>query len=66
MNKHRIRKPIRYEYIAGKYSGLTKEEREWRVWEEMDKEEIGYIELVERLEKWPAMVEAIGKRKRSS
>jgi hypothetical protein len=54
MNKHRIRKPFRHEYIAGKYSGLTKEEREWRIWEEMDKEEIGYEELVERLEKQSA------------
>lgn len=49
MNKHRIRHPFRDEYIKGKYSGLTTEEREWRVWEEMDAEERGYKELVERL-----------------
>lgn len=50
MNKHRPRKPFRYEYIKGKYSGLTDEEREWRIWEEMDREEAGYDELVERLQ----------------
>lgn len=50
MNKHRIRRPFRYEYIPGKYGGLTPEEKEWRVWEEMDREETGYEELVERLQ----------------
>ncbi|MEJ7710829.1 MAG: hypothetical protein WKF84_13415 [Pyrinomonadaceae bacterium] len=54
MNKHRIRKPFRYEYIKGKYSGLTKEEREWRVWEEMDQEDSGYNELVERMARYQA------------
>lgn len=50
MNKHRPRKFFRYEYIKGKHSGLTQEEREWRVWEEMDHEDAGYNELVERLQ----------------
>ncbi|HVG38350.1 MAG TPA: hypothetical protein VM870_03620 [Pyrinomonadaceae bacterium] len=50
MNKHRPRKLFRIEYIPGKYGGLTEEERQWRVWEDMDKEDIGYDELVERLE----------------
>lgn len=50
MNKHRPRKLFRYEYIKGKHSGLTDEEREWRIWEEMDREETGYDELVERLQ----------------
>ena len=52
MNKHRIRRPFRHEYIRGVYSGLTEEEREWRVWYEMDREEIGYEELVERLRRY--------------
>ncbi|MEJ7618534.1 MAG: hypothetical protein WKF30_16570 [Pyrinomonadaceae bacterium] len=49
MNKHRPRTIFRHEYIKGRHSGLTDEEREWRIWEEMDKEEAGYEELVERL-----------------
>ena len=57
MNKHRPSKLFRYEYIAGKYSGLTEEERQWRIWEEMDKEDIGYDELVERLEAYKKELE---------
>ncbi len=38
MNPHRPRKPFRFEYIKGKYSGLTKELREQRAFSEWERE----------------------------
>ena len=51
MNKHRVKK-MRHEYIEGKHSGLTPEDREWRIWFEMDKEDILYEELEGRMEQY--------------
>ena len=49
LRKHRPEKRFRFEYIKGKLSGLTAEERKWRAFAEREKEEDGYQELMERL-----------------
>jgi hypothetical protein len=48
LRKHRPRKTFRFEYIRGKYSGMTAEQRRWRAFDEMEKEEDGYLDLLDR------------------
>lgn len=48
LRKHRLRKPFRFEYIRGKFSGMTAEQRRWRAFDEMEKEEDGYSDLLDR------------------
>lgn len=50
LRRHRPRKRFRFEYIRGRFSGLTAEQRSWRAFDEMEKEQDGYAELVERFE----------------
>lgn len=52
LRKHRPQKLYRFEYIRGKYSGLTQWHRRWRAFDEMEKEEDGYKDLVVRWRKY--------------
>jgi hypothetical protein len=48
LRKHRPGKPFRFEYIRGKYSGMTPKQRWWRAFDEMEREEDGYKDLLNR------------------
>jgi hypothetical protein len=51
LRKHRPKKLYRFEYIRGKYSWLTSEQRYWRWYDEREREKDGYKWLLEDLEK---------------
>ena len=53
LRRHRPKKPFRFEYIGVRYSHFPKAERSfWRAFDEMEKEQDGYLELVERFERY--------------
>ena len=52
LRRHRPSKPFRFEYISGRFSGMTAERRFWRAFDEMEKEQDGYLDLVERYERY--------------
>ena len=45
MNKHRPRQPFRFEYIKGKYGGVTKQELEDRLYDEWEREDDGGVQV---------------------
>ena len=53
LRRHRPKKRFRFEYLNPSYSSFPKAEREfWRAFDEMEEEQDGYLELVERLERY--------------
>jgi hypothetical protein len=53
LRKHRPKKPFRFDYIGVRYSWAKKAERPfWWAFDEMEKEQDGYLELVERFERY--------------
>lgn len=50
LRKHRPRKRFRFEYIKGKYSLMTTEQRYWRWFSEREREEFGYEQLQSELD----------------
>jgi hypothetical protein len=53
LRRHRPRKRFRFEYTSGSYSNIPKAERSfWRAFDEMEKEQDGYLDLVERFERY--------------
>ncbi|MBV9927134.1 MAG: hypothetical protein JOZ96_19100 [Acidobacteria bacterium] len=52
LRRHRPKRRFRYEYIIGRFSGLTSKMRRWRAFDEMEKEQDGYLALVERYERY--------------
>lgn len=49
LRKHRPAKKFRFEYLKGKYTGMTKKEREARLFSEIEQEEDGQKEMRESL-----------------
>jgi hypothetical protein len=52
LRRHRPKKRFRFEYIRGRFSGMTAEQRFWRAFDEMEKEQDGYLDLVEKFERY--------------
>lgn len=53
LRRHRPKKPFRFEYIGIRYRAFPKAERPfWRAFDEMEKEQDGYLALVERYEQY--------------
>ena len=53
LRKHRPKKPFRFEYTGVRYSQFPKAERPfWRAFDEMEREQDGYLDLVGRFERY--------------
>ncbi|HEX8561190.1 MAG TPA: hypothetical protein VF668_24060 [Pyrinomonadaceae bacterium] len=52
LRRHRPKRRFRFEYIAGRFGGMTAERRARRASDEAEKEQDGYLELVERFGRW--------------
>jgi len=53
LRRHRPKGRFRFEYIGARYTWAKKAERPfWRAFDEMEKEQDGYLELVERYERY--------------
>ncbi|MBV8859659.1 MAG: hypothetical protein JOZ02_22190 [Acidobacteria bacterium] len=53
LRRHRPKKPFRFEYAGNRYGAFPKAERPfWRAFDEMEREQDGYLDLVERYERY--------------
>jgi hypothetical protein len=51
LRRHRPRRPFRFEYLRGKFSGLTRREREERFLDDELDERLSYLDLLDRLKR---------------
>jgi len=51
LRRHRPKKRFRFEYIRGRFSGMTVERWFWRAFGEMEKEQDDYLDFVEKFER---------------